>query len=211
MYQFRDPIHGFIPVSEEELCIINSPPFQRLRNIHQLATTYLVYHGAEHTRFGHSVGVMHLTSRVFDSVTAKVPHLFSEDDDENSRKIVWYRQLLRLIGLTHDLGHAPFSHASEELFVGGKEHEDFTKLIICETEIADYIRAIGQRFKLEYGPQYDITPELVWMIYDGKDVTDDRFIMPDFLFLKSFMDGESKTIRLPHQIFHAILTLPCPT
>lgn len=76
MYQFRDPIHGFIPVSEEELCIINSPPFQRLRNIHQLATTYLVYHGAEHTRFGHSVGVMHLTSRVFDSVTAKVPHLF---------------------------------------------------------------------------------------------------------------------------------------
>ena len=50
MYQFRDPIHGFIPVSEEELCIINSPPFQRLRNIHQLATTYLVYHGAEHTR-----------------------------------------------------------------------------------------------------------------------------------------------------------------
>lgn len=190
MYQFRDPIHGFIPVSEEELCIINSPLFQRLRNIHQLATTYLVYHGAEHTRFGHSIGVMHLTSRVFDSVTAKVSHLFSEDDDENFRKTVWYRQLLRLIGLTHDLGHAPFSHASEELFVGGKEHEDFTKLIICETEIADYIRAIGQRFKLEYGPQYDITPELVWMIYDGKDVTDDRFIMPDFLFLKSFMDGE---------------------
>ena len=156
MYQFRDPIHGFIPVSEEELCIINSPPFQRLRNIHQLATTYLVYHGAEHTRFGHSVGVMHLTSRVFDSVTAKVPHLFSEDDDENSRKIVWYRQLLRLVGLTHDLGHAPFSHASEELFVGGKEHEDFTKLIICETEIADYIRAIGQRFKLEYGRKLQV-------------------------------------------------------
>ena len=83
MYQFRDPVHGFIDVSEDELKIINSAPFQRLRNIHQLATTYLVYHGAEHTRFGHSIGVMHLTSRVFDSVTQKVPNIFSDDDNEN--------------------------------------------------------------------------------------------------------------------------------
>ena len=48
MFQFRDPVHGFIEISEDELKIINSAPFQRLRNIHQLATTYLVYHGAEH-------------------------------------------------------------------------------------------------------------------------------------------------------------------
>ena len=126
MYQFRDPVHGFIEISEDELKIVNSIPFQRLRNIHQLATTYLVYHGAEHTRFGHSIGVMHLTSRVFDSVTKKNPNLFSDDPEENSKKIAWYRQILRIIGLTHDLGHAPFSHASEELFEQGKEHEDFT-------------------------------------------------------------------------------------
>ena len=190
MYQFRDPVHGFIEVSENELKIINSAPFQRLRNIRQLATTYLVYHGAEHTRFGHSLGVMHLTSRAFDSVTNKKPNLFSDDFDENEHKTKWYRQILRLIGLTHDLGHAPFSHASEELFEKGKEHEDFTKLIICETEIADYINAIGTQFKAQYGESYDITPELIWMIYDGKDITDEKFIVPDFLFLKSFMDGE---------------------
>lgn len=190
MYQFRDPVHGFISVSDDELKIINSAPFQRLRNIHQLATTYLVYHGAEHTRFGHSIGVMHLTSRVFDSVTQKVPHLFSDDDNENNCRTAWYRQLLRLIGLTHDLGHAPFSHASEELFEDGKQHEDYTKVIICETEIADYINAIGAKFKSQYGDSYDITPELVWMIYEGKDITNDKFIFPDFLFLKSFMDGE---------------------
>ena len=187
MYQFRDPIHGFIEVTEQELKIINSAPFQRLRNIHQLATTYLVYHGAEHTRFGHSIGVMHLTSRVFDSITKKNPNLFSDNDEENEKKEAWYRQLLRLIGLTHDLGHAPFSHASEELFEQGKEHEDFTKLIICETEIADYIRDIGEKFKQNCGDSYDITPELVWMIYEGKDVTDEKFIVPDFLFLKSFL------------------------
>lgn len=190
MYQFRDPIHGFISVSEEELKIINSAPFQRLRNIHQLATTYLVYHGAEHTRFGHSLGVMHLTTRVFDSVIEKSPLLFSLDPEENDKRIDWYRQILRIIGLTHDLGHAPFSHASEELFIGGKVHEDYTEQIICETEIADYIREIGKKYIDKYGEEYDITPELIWMIYDGKDVTNDKFIMPDFLFLQSFMDGE---------------------
>ena len=190
MYQFRDPIHGFIDVSDDELKIINSAPFQRLRNIHQLATTYLVYHGAEHTRFGHSLGVMHLTSRVFDSVTKKKDNLFSEDPEENQKKTLWYRQILRLIGLTHDLGHAPFSHASEELFENGKEHEDYTKIILCDTEIAAHIKNIGQKFKELYGAPYDITPELVWMIYEGKDVTNEQFIMPDFLFLQSFMDGE---------------------
>ena len=190
MYQFRDPIHGFIEVTEQELKIINSAPFQRLRNIRQLATTYLVYHGAEHTRFGHSIGVMHLTSRVFDSVISKNPNLFSNDDKENEKKVKWYRQLLRLIGLTHDLGHAPFSHASEELFEQGMEHEDYTKLIICETEIAGYIREIGEQYKQQFGDGFDITPELVWMIYEGKDVTNERFIFPDFMFLKSFMDGE---------------------
>ncbi len=69
MYQFRDPVHGFIDVTEGEKRIIDSAPFQRLRNIKQLATTNLVYHGAEHTRFGHSIGVMHLVSKTFDSVT----------------------------------------------------------------------------------------------------------------------------------------------
>ena len=190
MYQFRDPVHGCIEVSEDELKIINSPPFQRLRYIRQLATTYLVYHGAEHTRFGHSLGVMHLTSRVFDAVIKKEPNLFSDDKNENDCKIAWYRQLLRIIGLTHDLGHAPFSHASEELFEEGREHEDYTKLILLKTEIADHIRAIGSKFKELYGATYDITPELVWMIYEGKDITNDQYIFPDFLFLKSFMDGE---------------------
>lgn len=190
MYQFRDPIHGFISVTEGELKIINSAPFQRLRNIHQLATTYLVYHGAEHTRFGHSLGVMHLTSRTFDSVVEKNPLLFSDDAEENKKKIIWYRQILRLIGLTHDLGHAPFSHASEELFENGREHEDYTKQIICDTEIAEHINEIGATIKAELGESYDITPELIWLIYEGKDVTSEQFIMPDFLFLKGFMDGE---------------------
>ena len=65
---FRDPIHGFINVDQLELKIINSMPFQRLRHIKQLGTSYLVYHGAEHTRFGHSLGVMHLISQHIKSM-----------------------------------------------------------------------------------------------------------------------------------------------
>ena len=64
------------------------------------------------------------------------------------------------------------------------------RIIITETEIADHIRRIGSKFQREYGEAYDITPELVWMIYEGKQVTDEKFVVPDFLFLQSFMDGE---------------------
>ena len=71
MDKYRDPIHGFIDVTENENKIINSRPFQRLRNVKQLAMTYYVYHGAEHTRFGHSLGVMHLVSKAFLSAISE--------------------------------------------------------------------------------------------------------------------------------------------
>ena len=192
-YQFRDPIHGFIEVSDLELKIIDSPSFQRLRNIKQLATTYLVYPGAEHTRFGHSLGVMHLVTRAFNAALEnyKVSHR-GNDLFFNERK-EWYIQILRLIALTHDLGHAPFSHASEALFDGGQKHEDFTKKIICETEIAQYIHEIGNEFRSNYnvGKEYDISPELLWLIYGEENPElHSQYTMPDFKFLKSFMDSE---------------------
>ena len=192
MYQFRDPIHGFIDVSAEELKIIDSVPFQRLRNIKQLATTYLVYHGAEHTRFGHSLGVMHLVSRAFNAALDNYKtEIGNELFDENKR--AWYLQILRIIGLTHDLGHAPFSHASEALFDDGIEHEDFTKKIIYETEIADHIKAVGKSFQKQHnvGEEYDITPELIWLIYgENNPELNEKYVMPDYKFLKSFMDSE---------------------
>lgn len=191
-YQFRDPIHGFIEVSDLEIKIIDSLPFQRLRNIKQLATTYLVYPGAEHTRFGHSLGVMHLVTRAFDLALENYKMAQGKDLFENTRK-EWYKQILRLIALTHDLGHAPFSHASEALFDGGVEHEDFTRKIICETEIAQCIREIGNEFRRKYsvGEEYDITPELLWLIYGEKNPElNSQYIMPDYKFLKSFMDSE---------------------
>lgn len=194
MPRLRDPIHGFIELSDLELELVDSRPFQRLRNIKQLATTYLVYHGAEHTRFGHSLGVMHLVSRAFQSAISNYKResgtpLFNPVD------AAWYEQILRLIALTHDLGHAPFSHGSEALFDDGLEHEDFTNKIICETEIADIIVRIGQKFRDDYqvGEEYNITPQLLWSIYGEKNPEANPHYLAhivDFKFLKTFMDSE---------------------
>src|SRR5439155_3625141 len=82
-HEFRDPIHTFISVRTDERRVIDSMPFQRLRNIHQLALTYLVYPGATHKRFEHSLGVMELASRIFDVVT-NPQNIF----DDSVRKIV---------------------------------------------------------------------------------------------------------------------------
>ena len=192
--RLRDPIHGFIELTELELKIVDSLPFQRLRNIKQLATTYLVYHGAEHTRFGHSLGVMHLASRSFrsalDNYKAQTGSpLFCETDRQ------WYEQILRLIALIHDLGHAPFSHGTEALFIDGLEHEDFTNKIICETEIADLIVKIGDDFCEKYGvgEAYRITPQLLWSIYGEENPESNPQYMEhivEFKFLKTFMDSE---------------------
>ena len=146
-HEIRDPIHGFIKLDSYERSVLNSPPVQRLRNIHQLAMTYLVYPGATHKRFEHSLGVMELAGRVFDVVTAQQNihesvqrTLLSLTDDQ---KLYW-RKILRMAALCHDIGHLPFSHAAEkELLPEGKSHESITAKLILEgpmTEIWDSMR-----------------------------------------------------------------------
>lgn len=129
---FRDPVHGFIPVTKAECEIIDTWPFQRLRRIKQLGMTYLVYHGAEHTRFGHSLGVMHQATRVFDALMTKKRKELDWLDEEVAR----LRQLLRIACLCHDLGHTPFSHAGEDrdLLPDGLKHDDYSAAIVLATD-----------------------------------------------------------------------------
>src|ERR1017187_8409144 len=99
----RDPIHGFIRLSSDEAEIVETAAFQRLRGIRQLAMANMVYPGALHTRFDHTLGVFHVTSLLCDVFK------FSDED----------KRLVKLSALVHDLGHGPFSHVSEgalELF-----------------------------------------------------------------------------------------------
>ncbi|NGX40037.1 MAG: Deoxyguanosinetriphosphate triphosphohydrolase-like protein [Chlamydiae bacterium] len=116
-----DALHGFIHFNEIEAALIDSEPFQRLRYIHQLGITYLVYPGGTHTRFEHSLGTMHLAGEIFDKI--------APDTDRD-----YWKQIVRLAALCHDLGHLPFSHVGESRLLGKGGHEVWT-LKIIESEI----------------------------------------------------------------------------
>lgn len=119
-HEIRDPIHVFIRLDTDERRVLNSRPFQRLRYIHQLALTYLVYPGATHRRFEHSLGVMELAGRVFDVVTAADNvHSQLRDFTRSGDELRYWRRVLRMAALCHDVGHLPFSHAAEDLLPKG--------------------------------------------------------------------------------------------
>lgn len=119
-----DPLHGFIHFNEWETELVDSKPFQRLRQIHQLGNCFLIYPGATHRRFEHSLGVMELSSRIFDRLDTKI-----ED-------AAYWKQIIRLAALCHDLGHLPFSHTAEERFLGRGGHELLTERIIRGENLA---------------------------------------------------------------------------
>ena len=132
-----DPIHDFIRVYEHELSIIDNPIFQRLRRIRQLSGAHLTYPAAQHTRFEHSLGVMHIAGQAGHALNEKG---FLKSDDI---------EILRLAGLLHDIGHGPFSHLFEEIIQKKKmSHEDFGKEIILKSEIGDDLTKNGFDKKL---------------------------------------------------------------
>lgn len=100
--RLRDPIYGYIPLTRDEQAIIDTPLFQRLRRIHQLALTKYVYPMAENSRFVHSVGAMHCATALYSGAIKNRQY---EDEDHCIH--------LRLAALLHDVGHLPFSHAVE--------------------------------------------------------------------------------------------------
>jgi HD superfamily phosphohydrolase len=126
----RDPIHGFIRADPLEAALINSRPLQRLRTIHQLGLTFLVFPGAEHSRFSHVLGAMHLAGKAYDALSTRGGGLLPAGEQARERR------LARAAALLHDLGHAPFSHSAEELFSGGIDHEEMTRRMIASPEMA---------------------------------------------------------------------------
>ena len=132
--EVRDPVHTFIDFDGLERAVIDSLPFQRLRHIHQLALSGQVYPGASHKRFEHSLGVMHLAGRIFDIVT-KEEKLTDDVRDLVPRRgeaeFSYWRTVLRVAALCHDIGHLPFSHAAEDdLLPEGWDHERITRELI---------------------------------------------------------------------------------
>lgn len=180
--EFRDPIHGFIQVSPIELEIISSPIFQRLRNIKQLSLGNYVYHGSEHSRFGHMLGAMHLAGLAFDSLkrnSIKLNETLDVDDSD--------RQSLRIAALLHDVGHSPFSHSLENLL--NAKHEKYSTALV-EHHFGPILEKAGLKIEtiqnLILGDPYPDKPYLSHIVNGQLDV--DRL---DYLLRDSYFTGVS--------------------
>ena len=173
--ELRDPVHGPIPVSEAELQVIDAPLFQRLRRIKQLGFAELVFPGAVHNRYLHSIGAMHLAGRAFDALWGERLH------GDAWRRL---RQCVRFGALLHDIGHPPLSHAAEallpsiaELKVPGEprtegraSHEDMTTKIILDSALTSVIERVGA--------PYGIAPKHVAALIDDElTIDDDAFAL----------------------------------
>ena len=149
-HRVRCAIHGFIVYSDAERSIIDNPLFRRLRYIRQLALTELVYPGATHTRFEHSLGVMEMASRIFDRLAsregARMEDIFAEIPELKERTMARARQVCRLAGLLHDVGHCCFSHAAEKVLHKNSGHESLSIRIITSPEF------LGSEIDREFFP-----------------------------------------------------------
>jgi hypothetical protein len=179
---YHDPLHGAIALdnsdSTEALLIrlIDTPAFQRLRRIRQLGPASLTFHGAEASRFTHSLGVMAIARRVFDRIAKRYP------------QVQPYRPIVLAAALLHDIGHGPFSHTSEEIF--GNHHEAWTRRILRESVpvrqlIDDFDPSLVSNLEQVYLKKYPVP--FVWQLVSSQ-LDCDRL---DYLMRDSYFTGAS--------------------
>lgn len=182
----HDPVHGYIPfisgdnlpdgeVAEQE--IIDHPWVQRLRHIHQLQTAWFVFPSAEHMRFQHVLGAMHLASKTMDywyeSLASVCPNVPSRP---------YVESLVRMAALLHDVGHGPFGHFFDDQYLDqfGVTHEDIGAVVI-EKELGDLLCRIRRNPNGTLGPLEELDPRQIgWLIRRPKP-SDENDGNPDWL------------------------------
>jgi uncharacterized protein len=179
---YHDPLHGAITLSQGDpveallIRLIDTPAVQRLRRIRQLGPANLTFHGAETSRFTHSLGVMAIARRAFDRVVADYPQLQPD------------RVVVLCAALLHDVGHGPFSHTAEEIF--GGHHERWTRKILRESApvrqlLDDFDPALAGRIEQVFLKQFPVP--LVWQLVSSQ-LDCDRL---DYLMRDSYFTGAS--------------------
>lgn len=212
-HEVRDPIYAFVHLDSDEREVLNSAPVQRLRHIHQLALTSLVYPGATHRRFEHSLGVMELATRIYDAVTeGRCTDALEINGAYDQR---YYRRVLRMAALVHDIGHAPFSHASEDLFPGDWDHEVMTLRLIESEEMERLWKRLKIQTedvaKLALGPKYytkeifSTTEAVLSEIITGDTFGADRM---DYLLRDSHHTGVAYGRFDHHRLIETLRVLP---
>jgi HD superfamily phosphohydrolase len=216
MKQIYDPVHGFIQLTPLMIKIIDTPEFQRLRDLKQLGATYLVFPSATHSRLEHSIGVAHLAGETMRSLHASQPEL------QITPRLI---ELVQIAGLIHDLGHGPFSHLYDHYVrpTNQPEHEErgcqiFTEMIttysipIGPEEVTQILRMICPK------PEDKWIYEIVANAKNQIDVDKIDYIIRDCYHLGLQTGGEFKriitqcrviddTICYPHKVQYDIYAL----
>ncbi len=192
----HDPIHGYIPfvsaaglpaaeISEQE--IIDHPWVQRMRQIHQLQTAWWVFPSAEHMRFQHILGAMHLASRAVDAWYDSLA-----DSCANVPSRAYVESLVRMAALLHDVGHGPFGHFFDDHYLSDFRvtHEDLGGVII-ERELGDLLRRVRRNPHGKLQPLEELEPrQIAWLIRRPRKTEDDEAGHPDWLKkLRSLFSG----------------------
>ncbi|MEP0870573.1 HD domain-containing protein [Trichocoleus desertorum AS-A10] len=179
---YHDPLHGAIALDNSDpteallIRLIDTPAFQRLRRIRQLGPASLTFHGAEGSRFTHSLGVMAIARRVFDRIAKRYP------------QVQPHRPIVLCAALLHDIGHGPFSHTSEEIF--GNHHEAWTRRILREStpvrQLLDHFDpSLVDTLEQVYLKKYPVP--FVWQLVSSQ-LDCDRL---DYLMRDSYFTGAS--------------------
>ena len=199
IYEIRCPIHGFVAINDWEREIISHSAFQRLRRIRQLAWTDQVYPGAMHTRFEHSLGVMHTATMLYGAIRQRSASVLENDLGYTKAGLDRDLQLVRLASLLHDVGHAPFSHAAEDLLPeqdNGKKykHEHYSAAIV-RTGLKDVIETHALNTT-----NYGFTADDVAALLEGSTSAKQR------LFWRDLIDGQMDADRMDYLLrdsYHA--------
>ena len=181
---FRDPIHNYVYVQDKVILdLINTKEFQRLRRIHQLGTTSFVFHGAEHTRFSHSLGCYEVARRIVESFERNYPSKKPNDGLWNSDE----RLVTLCAALLHDIGHGAYSHTFEHIFKTNHEHITTEIITNPSTEVNAVLRKVSPDFPAQVAAVINHkypNPQVVQLISSQIDA--DRM---DYLLRDSYYTG----------------------
>lgn len=197
-YEVRCPVHGFVSLNDWERAIIDERPFQRLRRIRQLAWTDQVFPGASHSRFEHSLGVMHTATRLYDAVWSNSKSILESELGYKEAGTLRDRQIIRLAALLHDVGHGPFSHAAEDLMPFSKSGSQYRHEHYSASIVRHLLKDVIENHPLNNN--FDIKADDVASLLEGSQAAKHR------LFWRDLIDGQMDADRMDYLLrdsYHA--------